>query len=188
METLQNWQARAFVVHIGGKASLVRDVISPVMPPGFLKVASQLDCIKAAYHCLPRQLFKNVQVDHALISRVQLEDRPAKIKIEPTAKLVLDYLKDRLVATSVLSMPRSWLLGAEVAPPEGALGLADVGPDDRALVPALAGGAPSDYVKDALALVSAPPAGGYEVRMGEDFQHHTFPGVERRAQQASCAA
>jgi hypothetical protein len=150
------------------------------MPASFCDNAPYTDCIKAVYHSLPRQQFKDYKLDSALISKMQILVKAPKLEVAAPVRLALDYFKERLRPGVVFSFPDHALPDGVRAQGFGGQGDAVLG---DAIVPVGEGGAaafnPESIVQDALDIVGEVGHAVCRHRIGIAFQDHRFFKVLR---------
>jgi hypothetical protein len=101
---LDDWRPYMFVVHNWCRR-LTRELLEYPMGVEFCRCSLLNERIGAVYHCLPQQIFRNLNQDKVLHQGFKKADKVPEIKVSATLKLGLDYFKDRLRAGIVFSLP-----------------------------------------------------------------------------------
>ena len=154
-----------FVVHAMRRKKLIRKLLEFANPrPGFSKHASHFECVQAIYHSHPCQLFRELNEEKAAHAafKLALEDLHPNFTPPPPAKLFIDFLKDRLAAGVIFSLPK-WVF------PPGAH-------EREAIVPADAFPPPFDpatVVPECLAVVVSMDF-AIVPKIGMAFREHRF--------------
>ena len=170
---LSDWRCHSFLVHVWNRY-LARELLDFCMDnKEFVKHAPKSDCIKAIYHCLPAQLFKNVNEDKLIHHSFKLALLPPSVNHSMPVRLFLEFCRDRLEAGTIVSFPGE-VLQVERQPTNIAgnlmlvpLGDAPAGFDEKLLV------------QEALAVVAADVAHPSVLRMGAHLRNHRFFRVIR---------
>lgn len=135
------------------------------MPEGFLQNASYTDCVNAVYHCLPRQNFRDVAPERSMITRMQIQNRPPKMKLPPDERLAIEHLKERLAPGVICSFPQSW-----VSPPSMATAVSLDKPAER-----------PNIVPEALHIVANDSGETMVCRICRDYSRHLVLKILRVA-------
>ena len=165
---LGDWRCHVFLVHSWNR-HVARELQFCMESKQFVKHATYVDCHKAVHHCLPEQLFKNVNEDKLVHHPLKLAIRPAAVQNSVHARLFLECCRGRFQQVVVISMPRSSLqpdsAGAELILGPG--GGAAAAFDETALV------------EEVLAMLAAEQTEPTLLRMGMQVAHHRFFRVIR---------
>ena len=157
-----DWRARAFVVHAWNRRGLARSLLRGAMPAAVLNIASNAELIRGVYHCLPRQLFRDVGLEKVLIANMQSMSKVLAFKPTPPVALAVGYFKERLLPGAVFSMPSARL-------PES---MRQRGKAPQAAQ--LAAFQLDAILDEAVALAAEPLGGRSTVAMGMNVKDHRF--------------
>ena len=119
-------------------------------------MATYIDAVKAVYHCLPSQMFKNVNEEKLMHHTFKMAASREAPQVDLQTKMFVDYAKDRLQPGTIFSLPRTCLPAVAGFPDE--LAIVPVGE-----APPLAFD-PTKIVQDAL--VAAGLAAPADVKLG----------------------
>ena len=176
LRCLSDWQCHIFVVQNWTRRH-ARELLAFCMDNAqFVRHAPQVDILYAVYHCLPAQLFKNVNEDKLMHNEFQLALQPPPPTRSAPIRLFLEFCRDLFAPGTVVSMPKELLqvAQAEVAP------LLD---GDLMLVPYVDGPGAFDensLVQEALAVVASDVENPMVLRMGRNLKDHRFFRVVRK--------
>ena len=171
-EQLENWQCRAFVVHTW-RMPMHRWLLAPLFNAEFRAHAPYSKCIAAVYHCLPRQMFANLNFDKVVIDNFGKRLKPAKSDVPASHRLAIDYVKERLPPGTIFSVPDE--IAAVVSRDN-----VDEGASTGALAVAIVPGAtPStaEFITPTLQLAAAQATSKTAVELQRSDENRRFIGV-----------
>ena len=176
LRQLQNWDARCFALRAMRQPALLKEVLEPVMPAGFIKCARTHEKVAAVYHAHPRQLFQNVQTEAALHACMEAATKPKKEQLHVLERMAINHLKERLGQGVVFSLPKAVLLALEAdaaaAPPPPAGGEAPGG--EIVVANPAAAFQRNNVVCDAIAVVSSMSDGRGLRTIGAHLRSEAF--------------
>ena len=107
----RDWRIQVFICSTWA-LSHVKELCGSVMGSAFLRFNEYEERVKAIYHCTPQQLFVNLFAQQSLHHEFSMHSRPKLVKHTMQQNMVIEFLKLRLPAGSVFSLP--WLDPPEI--------------------------------------------------------------------------